>query len=271
MRETQISVKPFSFLSFLKVEISKVPNEHVSVCVEGVVPEGMAAEYVNRHRDGDTAELFAVCEEGEKSLFYGLIEDIHTEHVNGVDRLCLKMASNTKLLDIKKVRRSYQKDGQSFKEVTGIMSSEGSGFYLIPNRDGESIRSMMVQYDETDWEFAKRLASRLNTVIIPNYSLKSPALSLGKLERNASHALSSTEYRIKKNMELYRDNQKHGVPFAESSAVSFEVKSREIFDLCDEVIFMNNRLYVYGVRSSLVGGELVHTYDLRLKSGFTVR
>jgi phage baseplate assembly protein gpV len=271
MRETKILVKPFSFLSFLKVEISKIPNEHVSAHVEGIVPEGAAQNYVEKHQDGDPAEIVAVCEDGEKILFYGLIEEIYTEHSNGVDKLCLNLASNTKLLDLKKIKRSYQKDSQTYLDITKIMSSEGSGIYLIPNHESESIRSMLVQYDETDWEFAKRLASRLNTVVIPNYILSKPAVSLGKLERSASHNLASTEYKIKKNMGLFFDNKENDVLFAESSAVSFEVKSRDIMDLCDEVIFMKNRLFVYSILTRLVGSELVHIYDLRLKTGFIVK
>lgn len=270
MRENQITIPQYEFISFLKVDIYKQAGEHVRGYIEGVVPEGMATKYIQKHRDGDTVDIFATANGGEKQLMHGLISDIYSDHTNDVEKLCIRFISLTIKTDIIKVKRSYQKDSSTYSEVTGILSSEGEGTYLIPDHEGDSIGSMLLQYDETDWVFAKRLASRLNTVVIPNYLLDRPYLSLGITSR-PSYELRSTEYSFGKDMSLYRENIAQGVPFSENESLFFQVQSREIFDLCDQIQFKGNTLCVYSIETHLEGAQLIHTYELRPKGGFKVR
>jgi hypothetical protein len=128
---------------------------------------------------------------------------------------------------------------------------------------------MTVQYKETDWQYALRLAGRLATIVVPNYTLDGSHIAIGVPIRPAKEGIVAISYSIKKDVDQYL-KRKAGGGFSERDAISCTVKSREIFDLCDPVPFQNLAMYVYAIDTRYEGSQLVHYYTLKEIEGFSI-
>lgn len=81
--------------------------------------------------------------------------------------LSLKAMSYTCLLDQTKEYAAFQKKSAAYQEIFDSVLSNYSdtGYFLDEWMKGNTVDSFVVQYEETDWEFMTRLASRRNRVL----------------------------------------------------------------------------------------------------------
>jgi len=267
MRERLISSDKFDFISILDVRSQKAVNEHASFYIKGHIASDND-EYVLRNFAWQSVAFTASGTDGAKELFNGLISDINIHNENDMRILTVEVISQSVLMDIEKEIRTFQDSNMTYQAVTSLMEKRSSGFNIIWPSDGsKTIGNMTVQYKETDWQYAKRLAGRLGTVVVPDYLLGKPYISIGMLKRPEKPGIDAISYTIKKDVQQFRDNQSSG-EFSERDAVCCVVKSREIFDLCDMIPFLGMSMYVFAIDTRYEGDELVHYYTLKEKSGF---
>jgi hypothetical protein len=268
MRERIISCDKFEFISILEVIGRKAVNEHASLSIKGHI----AAEnddYVIRNSEGKGATFTAMGAGGSKTLFSGIISGIEIHAENEMRTLAVNAVSRSALMDISPATRTFQDSNMTYKEVTGRIADIHESYNILwPEHGGRQIGGMAVQYNETDWHFAKRLAGRLGTVVVPDYLLDEPYISIGLPKRPAKQGIDAIWYSLKKDMKQYREGMATGGNITERDAICYTVKSREIYDLCDPVPFLGQALYVYAVDTRYEGDELVHYYTLKEKGGF---
>ena len=268
MRELIISCDKFDFISILEVTGHKAVNEHASFSVKGHIAKE-SDEYVLRGAARQHVSFTASSTDGDqKMLFNGLINsiDIHTE--NEMRILTVNVDSQSVLMDIEPETRTFQDANMTYQNITNHMEAKNSNFnFLWPSDGNRPIQSMTVQYKETDWQYAKRLAGRLGTVVVPDYLLDNPYISIGMTKRPVKPGIEAISYAMKKDVEQFRAFQASG-PYSERDAIYYIVKSREIFDLCDPIPFLGLALYVYAIDTRYEGEELVHYYTLKEKEGF---
>ena len=138
--------------------------------------------------------------------------------------------------------------------------------------EAETVTDLIVQYKETDWAFAKRLVSRLNSFLVPDYVNGSGKYYFGMPKRNDQKSIDSSTYTIYKDVGEYIDKTGNGVNgLAENDAVYYRVKDREIYDLGDNVSFQGESLMIHSIETYLEGNELVHYYSLKSEAGFQTR
>jgi len=269
MREYRLTCDKFEYISILDVRARKAAGEHAVFNVKGHIGAD-TDEYVLRSMAGQGVEFTAESDDGDKKLFNGIIEDIGIRVENEMRILTVNVVSRTTLMDIEPKIRTFQDSGMTYGMVTNHMEETGGmGNFLWPSSGDTPIGSMTVQYKETDWQYAGRLASRLGKVIIPDYLLDEPYVSMGMTKRAAHEGLEVMSYELKKAVKRFRDAQ--SPDFSERDAIYYVVKSREILDLCDPVPFLGTMLYVYAIDTAYEGEQLVHYYTLKEESGFYAR
>jgi len=271
MRENTIKITPFEFINILDLQIEKQVNEHITARIVGTISPDNEDRYVESAASSRNMVIAAQDNNGaEKILFSGLVNDVSIQYVNELRTLVVSAISYSYLMDIKKITRTYQNRKMTYEAVTDIMAKDNSDFaFLQPQYGSNAIGSMFVQYEETNWQFAKRIASRLNTCIVSDYMLDMPYVSIGMPSRDSESSIYPVEYSIKKDVSEYLDLKAHKVrDMTERNAMYYEVKSREIFELCDMVMFKDRQLYVYSISSRLDGAVILHTYTLKEKEGF---
>jgi hypothetical protein len=270
MRDNVITCDKFDFISIQEVKVRKAVNEHATFYIRGHVSEGNDA-YVLRSSASERVKFNALDPtEGQKELFNGFINDIDMNIENDMSILTLSLLSGSALMDIDLKTRTFQDSQMTYKNVTKRMSEGSDNFtFAWPTDGGKNIGSMTAQYKETDWNYAKRLAGRLGTVVVPNYLLGEPYISIGMTNKDKPEqkGIDVISYSIKKGTSEYRASKPSG-GYTERDAISYVVKSRDIFDLCDKVPFMGHTLFVYAIDTFYDGNELVHYYTLKEQSGF---
>ena len=100
-------------------------------------------------------------------VFNGIIKNLSISSQGGLKTLNLELISGTYLMDLVEHIRTYQNSGMSYKTVLESFSKNyyNGGVYMTIS-DEASLGELIVQYKETDWNFAKRLASKFNSYIV---------------------------------------------------------------------------------------------------------
>ena len=157
-----IKVAPFEFESIIEIKINKEFNEHSTLYVCGIIRDEKQFSPVT----GITQGANIKCEHNGQVYFSGVLQNIRVTCVDAVYRLEAYAISNTILLDTIKHKRSFQDNGQDYQSIVETVIAD-TGASVTYNADTMTVENIILQYNETDWEFAKRLASHTKDVLIP--------------------------------------------------------------------------------------------------------
>lgn len=280
MREYQIIVKPYELLDLLELEINKEVNEHATAKVVGHISEKLHNKYTKMADNNEWLTIIAVDEEkNETILFKGIVQEAQEAIKNDVRTLKIEALSGSCLADIETKIRTFQDGSQTYDDIfTRIKEEENQNceddaILNINTVVGyeNPINEFIVQYNETNWEFAKRLASHWNSVLVSEYKQDGCKFHFGKPDLGSIETSDANDYTVKKDMNEYRYKTEYGVSgFSEVDAICFKITTREIYDLCEEVNFQNKTLHVSAIHSVLEHAELMHTYSLKTESGLKV-
>lgn len=248
MREQKILAEPFEFLDILRCESEIHANDHGYMIIRGHIKADKEEEYINLLLQECWASVKA-CDENGKSadLFSGIVTESNIEVENGLKTLTLLLKTGSYLTDLTEHTRTFQNKEMPYDSVMEkVMESYPSGGRIMCVGNGKSIERFLCQYQETDWEFAKRMASYCNAFLMPNYIGKGEKIYFGLPEGVYRGNVYSTEYRINQT----------------SDGISYTIKLRDIFDIGDIVTFLGIKFQVMSRRTILEAGELYHIYEL---------
>jgi hypothetical protein len=268
MREYNIRLRPFELESPLSLSGRQTENEHGVYEISGIIPPDKYSEYMTLGmRDGD-AEIVAVGEDqSEMVIFRGIVTEFRIDARNDVYILRAELTSGTLALDLAPHTRTFQSDGITYSSILSTITGQHEGADVIMSvGDGETIKGTVVQYHETDWAFAKRLAGHFNTVLIPNSRLQGSKFYFGLPTRPAKHILSESDYGVR-HIKGTLDPQ-GAADGPARDAFCYIVKERDIYYLGDAVALNGQELYVSSIESEFNGSELYHTYQLKRREDF---
>lgn len=257
MRDDLIVVKPFHFINYIEIKGHQCMGEHGVFKISGYVPLEKEQEYLNLIMSKTWVHADAVTYDGTaKHIFKGIIFDADMEKVNETCVLTLTLITGSFLMDTTKHTRSFQDDGISYAFMMDIITKEydNSQFEMMTgNRD--KIPGFIFQYKETDWEFARRLASHFKTDIFPDSTFEGIKISFGEPVFYIRAEINTNEYSvIKRNGECS----------------SYVVKWRELFHVGDWLYFNGIPVLIVEANTELVGNELYHSYRMVQKNGVKV-
>lgn len=272
MRIVHVTVRNLRINTTLNFEMSMTINNHGYAHFVGIIneeEEKNCAEYL-LSRQWVTIE--GIEESGEKMvLFAGVIVHYSIECINGLFTLDLELSGGTVLLDVQKNTRTFQNVGLSYDELYAIVNNSTGARHLMFSGNG-SIGKFTVQYEETDWEFIKRMASRKNTCVIPCYDDEKIQYYIGVGGKNARKTIEVSEYRKERILnEYYYKSEEKTSEYGEINTSKYNFTSREILKLGDKISLNGEKLYIYKVVSKFVGQELVNNYEARILEGFQVK
>ncbi|WP_143322426.1 DUF2345 domain-containing protein [Clostridium sp. HBUAS56010] len=269
MGEKRIAIKPFDMISVLDYKGTQEVNEHGCVKVRGVIRAEKKDEYIKRASEETWVQVLTYDDKDEESiLFYGVVTELNIQFRGEGCVMELELFSGTKLMDYKKHLRSFQREGYTYKELTEICNKNypQSGV-IVTEGKAVSLSGFMLQYEETDWDFLKRSASHLNTVLVPSCKVKGAKYFFGLPEKKVNIGFSEEDYTVRRNSGDY-DRKKAGN--GSLKEVSYLVESRDYCELGSQVSFCGQSLYVYKIETMWKGSELYHRYDLRTRTGMKV-
>lgn len=266
MNSGNIVITNMEMLHVTKCEYEKNINSHGFAVIEGYIN---AEDYDGCRQKGSSGEWFAIEEkQGEKSeiVFSGLIQSLAICQ-DTIYRVKLVLHGETVRLDMTEKTRIFQSGSNSLKEIVSETIAKYGAECLISSDFEQPIPHMVVQYEETDWEFLKRMASELGGYLLPYYK-SSGCRSMVGIEEKTGINLSDSSYVVRNNYFEYEKKNQNGVNLDAVHQLEYIVHTRAVIQLGEAVSINGTTLYVYRAEGKWEGEELIHCYTLRSKKGF---
>ena len=267
MRAVKLEVNPFSFVSFLKVECTKELNQHSVIRITGIIEEENDCIYMNMATQETWVTVYAVSENEEiNNFFVGILTGLWIKKEGQAYVLTIEVKTGSFLLDIKAHTRSFQDSGFQYSQViNACLEAEGGSCY-ISDDNNKATERFLLQYQESDWQFIKRLASYAGTVLIPTDNAAEKKICFGYKASSMVNQLEADSYRVEQNYEEYEKKKAAGFSDLKlTDLVSYVVGSREIYGLGEAVQFEGAQFVIGKINSWLEGQELYHEYHLLTK------
>jgi len=266
INDGKIEIEPFTLDAVLELQMREALNEHAVLYL-----------LARLEKDQYDKPLNAVANETQikfksdgKLIFTGVAKSVNIICEDEVYYLKVAAVSNTALIDVEKKRRSFQDAEMKYRTIVEkITKWKKSGVTFGDSKAADkTVENIVLQYDETDWEFSKRLASHSNAVLIPKITEATPDFIFGVKDGGSKGSLESYDYSVHKDLSAYRImSQCPELGFTEADAVSYTIPANDyILNLGDMLTLDGNALYISAVNLTLAESVLKCSYTLSTKT-----
>ncbi|MBN1055188.1 phage tail protein [Clostridium botulinum] len=269
-----ILIEPYRFQKIIKLKIIRELNEHARLYISGIIDDESADKYVETADSESSIKISLKDNNGTViSVFEGIITNIGINTVNNVRTLKIEALSRTFLLDIKRKNRTFQNENYTYKNVFSEVIKEYNDVQILNYITNQTkIDKLIVQYNETDWEFLKRLASHFNVPLVPESTLSGIKYFMGNSGCSTLYELDEFNYSIKKGLQEYKLKCENDIDdLNDVNLISYEVITNIVMKLYNLVNFKGRSLYIYRTELELINGVISNKYILRDENGMKVR
>ena len=267
MKAVNLAVEPFSYITYTELECVRELNCHGSLRVRGLISQEKEAQYTELACGETWVNVKAISGEGEETVFFtGILTGFYLKKENQVTELTIEVKTGSFLLDIQPHIRSFQNPRMEYREVIRACTGPAGGAVIMLEKKHEVTGRILMQYEETDWAFFRRLASYANTVLIAEDVTPGRRFYFGYRVREALDEPKWESHRLIRDWEGFRRSASLGIQgLRQEDAISHTIRTREMIRLGESVWF-DGQLFVVGrADSRLEGQELWHTYSLITK------
>jgi len=248
-------------------------NEHGTLTYSGLVSKEEAMRYVEQGSDRQLVRVYIK----DRLEFCGYPNEISTEwpnadfdnnhcHVN------IKLVTSTLFIDLYPKKRFYQDTTRTFEDVIMEALEDSQIGNLVAIRGKQSIEEPLLQYRETDWQFALRMAGRLGTFVVPNVLSEEPEFALGVPKGEVREELNDFAYHMGRNISEFRTKFNETSKFSQQikglqgvsdfhNFLRYRMRSENHYNLGDSVIIDGKMLVIVhkSLRYERSGIEVVYT------------
>lgn len=233
----------FTFLSILHCRIHARYGEHTVAEITGTV-KGSEAMTVLSNAAEDGIEIFSRNENGvEEMLFNGVVECAELEEEGQYASLSLRALSHTWKMDIERKSRSFQDLSMTYRDVAEkiIPGYDAELSWQLPDRP---LTQPLIQYQETDFGFLKRIFSHLGESITPTDLREKACFCAGV--RNGNHIGRIDLNQKAHSILLCRDKKQTGYRIEGMGTVRvgdvLSIQGRAFYVMEAETVFRQNDL-----------------------------
>ena len=234
---------PVQFITDLK--ITSRFNEHSRIFIKGVLREEDQDRCIKTSTANDPIRVYETGEDGrDRLIFSGVVTLLNVRHEYGIYYVEIEGMSYSYLLDIESKSRSFQDINASYsKVISQIVSGYKDADCILVPKDRPT-NALIVQYNETDWTFLKRMASHFNTVLVPQTLGNGPRFWVGIQQAVNREFGYMTDFTARTDMNTYLHLCGHGFDVQETDFTKYEVGSVRRFILGDRVAFQGRSCIV---------------------------
>ncbi|MEK4058468.1 MULTISPECIES: contractile injection system protein, VgrG/Pvc8 family [Paenibacillus] len=257
---------PFQPQLIERLQITRMINDHAYLQISGVLPEEQGAKCIGKTMDQEPIVIHQLDEQGQsvRRLFHGIVMRLSVHCTRGVYMFELEAASHSYQMDSKVKKRSYQDIHRTYDDlVTTLVRKYRYGDAIDTVSNHTKLDAFVLQYEETDWAFLKRLASRFGSVLVPEVTAASPKLFFGLPEGKMHKVERAGSYRVRKTFHELDTGQpgEHAGPY-----VTYRIESLQYYALGDRLtlpVGPRKELAVVSAVTRLEDGLLRTRYDLQ--------
>ncbi|MET3211296.1 UNVERIFIED_CONTAM: phage baseplate assembly protein gpV [Paenibacillus sp. PvR008] len=257
---------PFQPQHIEQLQITRTINDHAFLHISGLLSEEQGAACIGQNMEQEPIVIRQLDDQGQslRRLFHGIITQMSVNCTRGVYTFELEAASHSYQMDIKLKKRSYQDIHRTYDDlVTTMVRKYQYGDAIDTVTNYAKLETFVLQYEETDWAFLKRLASRFGSVLVPEVTAASPKVFFGMPEGKQYKVERDVFYRVRKTFHEL-DAEKPGE--RAGSYVTYMIESLQYYALGDLItlpIGQGKELVVVRAVTTLADGLLRTRYDLQ--------
>lgn len=257
-----IHVNGIPFQRILHLRISHAPNAHGRAEIRGLIPREQARRLAEQTDETTGIEITTDAKEQPQCLFYGVVSMMNIGQQSEYAVLDLVAETTSSRLSAKQNSRTFQNTGKTYGQILNqVLEGRGTVSVMVTDRP---IGSMIMQCDETDWEFIIRMASQLRVPAFSNIIARTPQIYIGLPPSSRTKEIETLTYDYAKSNSEYQ-TAAEAMPEDFSSDT---IKSYDYFYLGDTVLFEGRSLQIKTVDAVLTDGILECTYSMGLKTSF---
>lgn len=274
---------PYKLLHVEDIKINCCANEHGTLYLKCLVDDSINYKY---SIEASTNDEIIVYEENDdedntlevdinkvdaskcRVLFNGIINSIRTINDNSIYYIEINAVSKSAELDIKKKSRSFQDISMTYDELIGeVLKDYKDKDFIQSVGIGESINAPIFQYEETDWEFLKRICSILDSEIYCDIINLNNLFYFGKSKGQNYEITDDIPYKACKDLKSFYKAGGYDSGYHDTDYFYYEINTREKYNLFDNVYFKQKDSYVSEYSSCKYQDELIYKYKLCRKNG----
>ena len=202
-------------------------------------------------------------------LFSGILSEICLEESSGMDIVRLEGKSYSWLMDLTKKSRSFQDAQMSYRTMTEIVMKDYPGSRLMFTGPETSIGKLIVQYEETDWEFLKRIISSLGLTATPYDRQRGINLYIG-IPKFPERKIPYRVLTIEKDMASYYHLKANNRQVLAADFTRYQVSSHQLPQLFEMVKISGQLLTLFAYQLDFSGQEMEGDYWLQKAEGLLV-
>ncbi|MFW5436754.1 late control protein [Paenibacillus apiarius] len=245
-------VWPFGEIRLDQLELVHQTGEHAELRFTGIVSEERIDEIIGRADSLVRIELHqAASVQKQRPLFMGRLNHLEVKVVRDVHYITVEAVSHTYAMDMAVKTRSFQQPDRLYREIAQEIVASYPGGDLIDYAFNERQQGKFImQYEETDWTFLKRIASHAGALLVPDVTAHQVRLWIGLPEGSKRIKLDdNTPYEVNRMVVPYISEAGNGTASVrEYRYTTYEFDYDEHLQIGDEVL-LAERLYVITKRT----------------------
>ena len=260
---------PYEILEIEYIKIKNKPNEHGFLYFKGIVDDSINFKYSIEASTDDKICIYEDNEDEEESIiFYGTIQNIRTNNVDGIYYIELEAYTSSFDLDIEEKSRSFQDADMSYDDlIETILLDYKIYSYNQCMKRPMSIGRPFFQYKETDFKFLIRTASYLGLEVYCDIIDPDNVFYFGRPSGIEYEIEDDIDYSATLDIQRYRQALVENSDLHHTDFFFYEFKTSKVMEAGSQVIFKQKKFYVYSYEAEYVRGELIYTYKLCRENG----
>lgn len=254
-----LQVEGVPFVSIQELEIKHQLNEHAVAVVSGEVEIAVAQDFMQRTDERLQIRIMTTAAGQPQVLFWGVVNDIGVKLLNEYALLTLTLKSLSILADLQKKNKSFQNISMTHEDV--LKQVVGKQAWLHMNVTDNKIGNMIVQCNETDWQFCKRIAAKLSAPIITSINNVRPIFSIGLPITAGTYDFS--------NKEMKASSKVAGMSnMLAEDTMSTAIQTEQYVFVGDVISSGTGEKRVSGIYSTIKSGVLITTVYVGTEKAF---
>lgn len=188
-----IKVEGIQYMQLVQLEISHAVNEYGRARLVLIIDEAKAKTFMEQ--GGAESIIKISSKEGKKTnvLFCGYVVNVNFQPQVGYNLMTIDLRDTASLLDIKRLNFSFQKLDANYSaifkpQLNKIMAK------VEFKVDDKAIEKMILQLNETSWEFIKRMASQFSASVFTDITAERPMITIGLPDAKATAVIQNGDF-----------------------------------------------------------------------------
>ena len=188
-----IKVEGIQYMQLVQLEISHAVNEYGRARLVLIIDEAKAKTFMEQ--GGAESIIKISSKEGKKTnvLFCGYVVNVNFQPQVGYNLMTIDLRDTASLLDIKRLNFSFQKLDANYSAIFKPQLSKIMAKVEF-KVDDKAIEKMILQLNETSWEFIKRMASQFSASVFTDITAERPLITIGLPDAKATAVIQNGDF-----------------------------------------------------------------------------